>query len=106
VVDECYQSPVAPERSVQRDLVEILDDAVVVVTGERFQVVPAREKWKCVAATDTVYIDAIEGKPRRCTLPRAAEEIDLMPSRHYAAENLPEMELGTAGLGIFGVLPV
>ena len=38
--------------------------------------------------------------------PRAAEQIDGMAARDETAEDFLEVKLGTAGLGIPGILPV
>jgi hypothetical protein len=55
---------------------------------------------------DSVNVDPIQIRARGRIRPRAAQQINGMTTGDDAAENLPEMKLGTAGLRILVILPV
>src|SRR6267154_923500 len=98
--------PYAPERGVEGNLVQILDDDIVVVAGEILCVVPPGKKWICMTGADSVNVDPIQTRARGRIRPRAAQQINGVTAGDDAAENLPEMKLGTTGLRILVILPV
>jgi hypothetical protein len=106
VVNQGDQTRNTPERRVQRDFVEVLDDNVVVVTGEVIAIVPAGDEWKSLAGTDAVYVHSLECNPRRDSVPGAAEQIHRVAAGYNATEDFLEMKLRTAGLWIGVVLPI
>jgi hypothetical protein len=105
-MDESDKSFHAPERSVKGDLIEILDYNVIVVGAEVPLEIATGEKCVGVAIAHTVDFDPVEIHSRRSAVPRAAEEVDLVPARNYAREDFPQMKLGSAGLRIQVILPV
>src|SRR6267143_3402512 len=106
MVYERNEFPHAPERRVERNLVQILDDDIVIVAGEILRVVSPGEKWISMPGADTVNVDPIQIRARRRIRPRAAQQINGMTAGDDAAENLPEVKLGTTGLRILVIQPV
>jgi hypothetical protein len=106
MVHEGHELSRTPERSVERDLVQILDDDVVVVPGEFFPVIAVGEKWIGVTGADPVHVDPVQTLALRSGRPGAAQQVDGMTACNYPTENLLKMKLRTAGLGIPAILPV
>ena len=92
-------------RRVQRNFVDVFDEDVR-DAGEVPPIVAACEEWKGVARADAVDLDSVEHRARRAARPAAAEQSDLMPARRQPAEDLMQVNLGAARLGIVAVLPV
>jgi hypothetical protein len=59
-----------------------------------------------MTGADSVNVDPIQIHARRRVRPRAAQQINGMTAGDDAAENLPEVKLGTTGLRILVILPV
>jgi hypothetical protein len=106
MVNESYELPRLPERSVQGNFVQILDDDIVVVPREILPVITVREKGIGVTGADPVNVDPIESFARLSGRPGAAQQVDRMTARYYPTENLLKVKLCTAGLGIPAILPV
>jgi len=106
VVNECHELPRPPERCVQGDLVQILDDHIVVVPDEILPIIAVREKWIGVTSADPMNVDPIQNLALRSGRPGAAQQVDRVTARNYPTENLLKMKLCTAGLGIPAILPV
>jgi hypothetical protein len=70
------------------------------------RVVSTGEKWISVARSDSVNIDPVKIHALGRIRPRAAQQINGMTAGDNAAEDLPEVKLGTAGLWILAILPV
>jgi hypothetical protein len=70
------------------------------------RVISAGEKWICVTRADSMNIYPVQIHPLGRIRPRAAEQINGMTAGDDAAEDLPEVKLGTAGLWILAILPV
>jgi hypothetical protein len=106
MVNEGYELPGSPERCVQGNLVQILDDDIVLVTREILPVIAVREKGIGVASADAVNVDSIQSFALWSGRPGAAQQVDCMTARNYPTENLLKVKLCTAGLGIPAILPV
>jgi hypothetical protein len=96
----------APQRSVKRNLVQVLDDDVIIVRAQVLFEVPPREKRISTAIPDAMDLDPLEIDALRRSLPGAAEKIDAVTAGSQSREDLPEMKLSSASLRIFVVLPV
>jgi hypothetical protein len=96
----------SPPRSVQRDLVEILNDDIVFIAFEMLGVVRPSDERIGVSRSSAMHLDAIQIHSLRSVRPRAAQQIDAVAECHDATENLLKVKLGSAGLRIGDVLPV
>jgi hypothetical protein len=103
--DEGHGAPRAPERSVQRNLVDVLDEDVE-PGAEVPMVVAARVEWEGVPRADAVDRESIDRCALRRPGPPATEERDLVTARRQTAKDLVEMDLGAASLWILTILPV
>jgi hypothetical protein len=106
MVNEGNELPRLPERCVQGNLVQILDDDIVVVPDKILPVIAVREKGIGVTSADAVNVDSIQSFALRSGRPGAAQQVDCMTARNYPTENLLKVKLCTAGLGIPAILPV
>jgi hypothetical protein len=106
MVDQSYEVAHAPERRVEGNLVEVLDDDIVLVAREILAIVPVGQKWIRLACPDAVDVDSVHVLALGSALPGAAEQVDLMTPRDNPAENFLEVKLGAAGLRVFDILPV
>jgi hypothetical protein len=59
-----------------------------------------------VSRADPVNLDPVEMRAMWSIWPRAADQIDAMTARDDAAEDLPEVKLGTAGVRVRVILPI
>src|SRR6267143_1565147 len=105
-MDQSHELWNAPQRSVERNLVQILDDDVIVVRAQILFEVPPREERVSGAISDAVDFDASEIDALRRPLPGTAQKVDAVTASGQSCEDLPEMKLGAARLRIFVVLPV
>ena len=105
-MNECNEPWNAPQRSVERNLVEVLDDDVIVIGAQILFEVPPRDKWIGAATSNAVDLDAAEVGARRRRFPRAAEEVHAVAKSNQPRENFPEVKLSAASLRILVVLPV
>jgi hypothetical protein len=106
MVHQGHELPRSPERCVEGNLVQILDDNIVVVPGEILPIIAAREKGVAVTSADPVNVDSIQSFALRSGRPGAAQQVDCVTARNYPTENLLKMKLRAAGLGIPAILPV
>src|SRR5437667_12585301 len=95
-----------PAGCVERDLIQILQDDVVVIESEILVVVSLRDERIGVSRPNSMNVDTIEGNARRSIAPSATQQIDVVPTSHDSAEDFPEMKLGTPRLRIGVILPV
>ena len=95
-----------PSRGIERNLIQILHDDVIVVGSEILLVVSLRDEWIGVSRPNSMNVDTIEGNVRRSIAPSATQQIDVVPTSHDSAEDFPEMKLGTPRLRIGVILPV
>jgi hypothetical protein len=106
MVNESYELPRLPERRVQGNFVQILDDDIVVVPDKILSIIAVRHKGIGVTSADAVNVDSIQNYALRSARPGAAQQVDRMTARYYPTENLLKVKLCTAGLGIPAILPV
>src|SRR3954468_1130436 len=106
MVHQSHEFRDAPQRGVERDLVQVFDDHVVPVAPKIAIEVLAGEEWVSLPGADAVHVDAIEVRALLRCPPGAAEEIDAVALLDDPAENLLQMELGAPRLRIQVVLPV
>jgi hypothetical protein len=69
-------------------------------------VISTGEKRICVTRADSMNIYSVQIHALGRIRPRAAEQVNGMTAGDDAAEDLPEVKLGTAGLWILAILPV
>jgi hypothetical protein len=103
--DECHRATRAPQRGVERNLVDVLDEEVE-PPREMPAVVPARVQRERVARSDAVDAQSVERGTRRRPGPSTAEERDLVSPRGKPAEDLVQVDLRAASLGVVAILPV
>src|SRR6267378_978531 len=106
VMNQGHELWQAPQRSIERNLVQVLDDDVIVVPAEILFEVPPREKRVRTAIPYSVHLDPLEIGALLCPLPRTAEKVDAVTAGSQSCEDLPEVKLGAASLRVFVVLPV
>jgi hypothetical protein len=106
VMNQSHELWNAPQGSVERNLVQILDDDVIVVRAQVLFEVPPGEKRISTAIPDAMDLDPVEIDARRRSLPGAAEKIDAVSPGSQSREDFPEMKLSAASLRIFVVQPV
>ena len=106
MVNKCYELANAPQRSVQRNLVQIFYDDIVVVPRQMPAVVALRDERVGVTRTNAVNTDPVQIDALWNVGPGATKQVDPMTETDYATEYLVQMQLGAAGLGIGVVLPV
>src|SRR5690606_20440521 len=87
----------APAGRVERYLVDVLDQHVVIPARELLLVVPLRVERKGVARSDPVHGDSVEAHVRLAPGPAAAEESHLVAARGDPAEDLVQVNLRPAG---------
>ena len=95
-----------PSRSVQRNLVQVLNEHVVIVSRESFAEIFAGVELKRVPRADAVHIDSVEERSLRTGAPSARKEIDAVSLRGNATKDLMEMNFGTPAVGILSVVAV
>jgi len=96
----------AAERQKERQLVDVLDHDVGRFVGQRPPHCPSSEQREAVSASDAGDVESIEGGARWTSLPAGTEQPDTMTPRCHAAEDLEEVDLGAAGVGVGPVLPI
>jgi len=106
MVNEGNELSRAPERCVQRDLVQILDDDIVIVPCEILPIIAVRDKGIGMTSADPVNVDPIQNLALRSTRPGATQQVNRVTTRNYPTENLLKVKLCTTGLGISAILPV
>jgi len=106
MMDQQDERPPAPERREERDLVQVLDDEVEAATPELGANVPRRGEPVRVAAPDAMDLEAVDLGPGRRARPSGRNERDLVPPPRQAAEDLVQVDLRAAGLGVQAILPV
>jgi hypothetical protein len=94
------------ERQKERQLVDVLDQNVGRLLSQRPPNGTPSQQRKAVSASHPRHIDPIERGPRRSSLPAGTDEADPMTSRRQAAEDLEQVDLGAAGVGVGPVLPI
>jgi hypothetical protein len=106
VVDESNKPFNAPERSVERDFVQILDHDVVVVAAEVLLEIAPGEKCVGVSIPYPMDIESVEVHAWLRVVPGAAEKIHGVTMRDDSREDFPQMKLGSARVRILVILPV
>src|SRR5690242_4130188 len=106
MMDECDESSDLPKRSVQRNLVQILDDDVVIVFREMMPEILSGNEGVSVPGADSMNVDTVEIHAALHLRPAAAQQVDPVSARDDATEDLLEMKFGAPGLRIGNVLPI
>src|SRR5438552_2118125 len=95
-----------PQWSIERNLVQVLDDDIIVLAGELFRVVAVHDEWKAVARANAMDGDSVEHSVSRRFAEAGAQKIDPVSGDDDAPKNLVEMDLRPARLWIEMILPV
>jgi hypothetical protein len=95
-----------PSRHVKRNLVEVLDQNIVMIRLKTLAKIATCVELKGVSSPYTVHVDSIEKCARRRIGPSAHQEIHAMSAGRNAPEYLVEVNLCTAAVWIFPVVPV
>jgi hypothetical protein len=106
MVDQRHEVANAPQRRVERNLVQVLDDDVVVVARETLAIVAVGQKWISVTCADAVNFDSVRSFALRRAHPGAAQKVNAMAPRNNPTEDFLEVKLGAAGLRVLEILPV
>ena len=106
VMQDDEQRPAHIERRVERNLVEIVDDDVEARGIERPAQRQRHREVERVAPAAAEHADAVDRLFARDAVERVREQHDLVPARRDPPEDLVQVHLGAAGLGILDVAPV
>jgi len=96
----------APSGSVQRNLVQIFDNYVVMLGSKPVAIVATGMKWKRVTGSDPVDVYSVEKAARRRSLPSACKQIHAISRVGEATEDLMEMNFSSAAEWVVSVVPV
>src|SRR5689334_2487150 len=77
-----------PQRRIQRDLIQILNDDIVALFREVVAVMALRQKRVGMSRSDSVNVDPIELDSVRYVRPAAAQQIDAVPASDDSTEDL------------------
>jgi len=69
-------------------------------------IVPLRDERVGMACADAVDVDPVQVHTLRNVRPGAAKQIHAVTETNYAAENLLQVKLGPACLGVCEILPI
>jgi hypothetical protein len=105
VRDECHGAASPPKRRVERNLVDVFDEHVE-PSREMAAVVAARVEREGVARPDTAHDEAVERGSLWRPGPATAEERHLVTAGRQPAEDLVQVDLRAASLGVLAILPV
>src|SRR5687767_6314194 len=96
----------APTGSIQRNLVEVLDENVVSLRLQALAEISCGPELESVAAPDSMNVHSIEISAGCTAFPSAREHVYAISQGGYPAEYLVEVNFSASTVRVFSIVPV